>query len=121
VISPEKCVVMMRYKLLKNKRLRSFIYVMKVNMLRFDCNAFSGSILGTLNHLLWGGLTWNLRLNVDDAPTFSIPVSADDFVVSALWSDKCDEMDSRILRLSKNLEGSRFMGNKSRFLGSIIG
>lgn len=116
---PEKCVASMRYKLFKNNRLRAFIYVNKVNMLRLYCNAFSGSTLGTLNYLLCGGLTWILRLNDDDAPTPSIPVSADGFVVSVVWSGKCYEMDSRILKLSKNLECSIFMDNQPWFLCAV--
>ena len=119
MISPEKNVYTIPYKIFKNNRLRIFINVMKVYILRFNCNAFLRLILGMLNHLLLGSLTWVLRFNVDVAPTFSIPVSADNFVGSVIWSNKRNKIDIRILRLAKNLEGSRFAGYRSWFLGAI--
>ena len=79
-----------------------------------------GLILGTLNHLLWGGLTRVLQFNVDGAPKFSIPVGADEFVGSVVWSNKRNKTDTRILRLDKNFKGSRFVGHRSWFSGAFI-
>jgi uncharacterized damage-inducible protein DinB len=61
---------MARYNLWQNKQLMPVLKGMSVDDLMLDRGAFFGSILGTLNHLLWGDRLWMNRFD----PKLAAPV-----------------------------------------------
>ena len=54
---------MARYNSWQNKGLRRIVEELDEEALWQDRGAFFGSILGTLNHLLWGDMRWIARLD----------------------------------------------------------
>jgi uncharacterized damage-inducible protein DinB len=54
---------MARYNQWQNKGLRDVIQAMDEGELAMDRGAFFGSIMGTLNHLLWGDTLWISRFD----------------------------------------------------------
>ena len=49
---------MARYNAWQNNQLTPILNRMDVDALLLERGAFFGSILGTLNHLLWGDMLW---------------------------------------------------------------
>jgi uncharacterized damage-inducible protein DinB len=58
VISPEFCQTTGRYNQFKNNGLRDIIQVIDEGARWQYGRVFFRSIFGTVNHLLWGDLTW---------------------------------------------------------------
>ena len=54
---------MARYNIWQNKQLMSALKVMPLDEVTLERGAFFGSILGTLNHLLWGDQLWMNRFD----------------------------------------------------------
>lgn len=69
MISPEYCQLMARYNAWQNTQLNEGLEGQPPDLLMADRGAFFGSILGTLNHLVWGDLMWMARF----APDVSSP------------------------------------------------
>jgi len=63
VITPQYAVTMAKYNTWQNSQLLDVVEVMDHGDLAQDRGAFFGSILGTLNHLLWGDLLWLARFD----------------------------------------------------------
>ena len=63
MITPGYTQEMARYNAWQNKQLASVIEVMDEDALTQDRKAFFGSILGTLNHLLWCDQIWLSRFD----------------------------------------------------------
>lgn len=63
MIDPEFCRVMARYNAWQNTNLNDAAATLDDAALRVDRGAFFGSILGTMNHLLWGDVMWMSRFD----------------------------------------------------------
>lgn len=61
MITPEYCQVMARYNAWQNDGLRKLLPQMDVADLTQERGAFFGSIMKTVNHLLWGDQVWLSR------------------------------------------------------------
>lgn len=59
---------MARYNAWQNSGYRKVVREMDMDDLTMDRGAFFGSILGTLNHLLWGDMLWMSRFDGGTAP-----------------------------------------------------
>ena len=68
MISPEYCQTMARYNQWQNNGLRDIIQAMDEGALGMDRGAFFGSIMGTLNHLLWDDTLWISRFDGGPGP-----------------------------------------------------
>ena len=68
MITPDYCRQMARYNAWQNKGLRKLVPSLPMEELTKDRGAFFGSILGTLNHLLWADMLWLKRLGVHVVP-----------------------------------------------------
>ena len=71
----DDCRLMARYGLWQNNGLRKIAAAMPDADLRTDRGAFFGSILGTLNHLLWVDRIWLHRLDGGPKPQGGIDTS----------------------------------------------
>ena len=65
MISPDYCLEMARYNQWQNNGLRKIVKAMSDEDLRADRGAFFGSILRTLNHVMWGDILWLARFDPD--------------------------------------------------------
>ncbi|MEQ9176308.1 MAG: DinB family protein, partial [Alphaproteobacteria bacterium] len=63
MITPEYCRMMARYNAWQNRQLTESLDAQPLEVLTEDRGAFFGSILGTLNHLLWGDRMWMARFD----------------------------------------------------------
>ncbi|AVO38187.1 DinB family protein [Pukyongiella litopenaei] len=72
MITPGYCREMARYNAWQNRQLSGLLQGMEAGELTRDRGAFFGSILGTLNHLVWGDLIWMARFDGSDRPVGGI-------------------------------------------------
>ena len=63
MISPHYCQTMARYNAWQNAQLIDAVTPLDAEALLAERGAFFGSILGTLNHLLWGDGVWMARFS----------------------------------------------------------
>ena len=105
------CRVMARYNAWQNKGLRAIVDAMDEDSLRRDRGAFFGSILGTLNHLLWGDLVWMARFAGGDAPPQTIADSPDMTATPVEWSTHRFRTDGRISLWADKLASVDLVGD----------
>lgn len=105
------CRVMARYNAWQNKGLRTIVDAMDEDALRHDRGAFFGSILGTLNHLLWGDLVWMARFAGGDAPPQAIADSPDMTATPVEWSTHRFRTDGRISLWADKLASVDLVGD----------
>lgn len=105
------CRVMARYNAWQNKGLRTIVDAMDKDALRHDRGAFFGSILGTLNHLLWGDLVWMARFAGGDAPPQAIADSPDMTATPVEWSTYRFRTDGRISLWADKLASVDLVGD----------
>lgn len=96
MITQGYCVTMARYNAWQNSQLRGFLAALDTAELTRDRGAFFGSILGTLNHLMWGDSIWTSRFDGGEAHTVAAKDSARLFGDLAAWSKARVAMDGRI-------------------------
>ena len=96
MITRRYCVTMARYNAWQNCQLYGFLEAMEPRELSRERGAFFGSILGTLNHLLWGDGLWTARFDGGEAPAAGIEASAALHVDLAGWQAAREALDRRI-------------------------
>lgn len=104
MISAEFCQMMGRYNAWQNTQIRAAAEKLTEAELRADRGAFFGSILGTLNHLLWGDLLWMSRFDGGEAPKDGIGESATLVPTLAVWSAERFRTDGRISHWADGLQ-----------------
>jgi len=110
---------MARYNAWQNKQLSPVVEAMPLAELTRDCKAFFGSILGTLNHLLWGDTLWMSRFDARVLPpTCGIPDSLEMTPNGAEWALARFEMDGAITRWAKDLRSMDLIGNIDWYSGA---
>lgn len=96
---------MAHYNRWQNNQVWDFVEVMDQDALTQDRGAFFGSILGTLNHILFGDTMWLYRLGaVVEKPTFGITDSTDITATIADWRAERIKLDQRILDWARSLD-----------------
>lgn len=68
MIQPDYVRTMARYNAWQNNQLMGIIKVMPETDLMLDRGAFFGSIMGTINHILWGDMLWLNRFDPTTPP-----------------------------------------------------
>lgn len=123
MITPDYCRMMARYNAWQNRQLEEALKGVPLEELRADRGAFFGSILGTLNHLLWGDGMWMSRFDQSvPRPRGGIAESADLFPTLGAWSAERFRMDARIGRWAAGLKAVDLTGNfsfRSAMLGEV--
>ncbi|MEM6636001.1 MAG: DinB family protein [Pseudomonadota bacterium] len=77
IVTPAFCHLMARYNQWQNRGQIDAASTLSVEALVADRGAFFRSILGTLNHLLWGDVVWMSRFDDWEKPTIGIPQSTE--------------------------------------------
>ncbi len=101
MITPGYAQEMARYNAWQNRQLISVVKVMHEDALTQDRGAFFGSILRTLNHLLWCDQIWLSRFD----PAFPKPEGRDTELcpTGAAWCSARQECDADISSWAGNL------------------
>lgn len=88
---------MARYNTWQNGQLIPVLEAMDASELTRDRGGFFGSILGTLNHLLWGDLMWMSRFDPSvDAPQGGVKSSTELHPTIGSWSAQRFWLDGKI-------------------------
>lgn len=119
MITPDYCVTMARYNAWQNNGLRKVVDAMDEDALRQDRGAFFGSILGTLNHLLWGDLIWMSRFDGGESPENVIEGSENLTPTPAEWATQRFRADGRIQLWAEGLKSIDLTGDVAWFSGSV--
>jgi len=119
VITPEYCQTMARYNHWQNNELRDILKAMPEEELRKDRGAFFGSIMSTLNHLLWGDTLWMSRFDGGPGSDLGIPQSVDLTPSFAEWSRQRFLVDGRIREWAKGLHAVDLVGVLTWFSGAM--
>ena len=119
MITPEYCQTMAQYNAWQNKGLRKIVETMDEKELRKDRKAFFGSILGTLNHLLWGDILWMSRFDGGESPNHVIAGSEDFTPTAAEWATHRFQTDGRIQLWTESLKAIDLTGDLKWFSGSV--
>lgn len=121
MITPEYCRLMARYNAWQNRQLEKALTGVSLDDLRADHGAFFGSILGTLNHVLWGDQIWMSRLDDSfEAPGGGIEGSVDCCATLGVWSAERFRLDGRIARWAAELHAVDLAGTFT-FTSSVLG
>ncbi|MFD3189644.1 DinB family protein [Sedimentitalea sp. HM32M-2] len=96
MIGPDYCGMMARYNAWQNGQLAQLLMPLTPQELRRDRGGFFGSILGTLDHILWGDQMWMSRFDGGPAPEGGIKDSTDRNLTLDAWSAARFRMDGRI-------------------------
>jgi uncharacterized damage-inducible protein DinB len=113
IITPAYCQMMARYNAWQNAGLREMVKDMPAAELTKDRGAFFGSILGTLNHILWADQMWMSRLSDLPAPDLSLKDSVTLTPTAAVWWAERFRVDGRISLWAKDLRALDLVGDLS--------
>lgn len=102
---------MARYNAWQNTGLREMISQIPTADLTKDRGAFFGSIMGTLNHLLWGDAIWISRFDGGQGPDPSIKDSVEFTPTPAVWAAERFRMDARITLWAQSVSAIDLVGD----------
>ena len=119
MISPDYCLMMARYNAWQNKQLKACLRALFPADLALDRGAFFGSILGTLNHLMWGDQLWMARFDGGAAPIGGIAESTALTASLPIWETERFQTDARILLWAEGLKSIALTGNMTWHSGAV--
>lgn len=119
MIDADYCRLMARYNAWQNRQLIDVLDEMPAAEVVRDRGAFFGSILGTLNHLLWGDLMWMARFDGGAAPACAMADSPTMLPTVGAWSAERFRMDGRISRWAGTLTNVDLAGQLAWFSGVL--
>ncbi|WP_333712778.1 DinB family protein [Yoonia sp.] len=118
MITPEYCRLMARYNAWQNDGLRGMVGGMDRETLLHDRGAFWGSIMGTLNHLLWADLMWISRLDGEEGTDVRLKGSPDFTPTPAVWAAERFRMDARIRLWADAVHALDLVGDLAWYSGA---
>lgn len=111
LISPDYCRLMARYNAWQNDGLARLVEPQPPAVLTMDRGAFFGSILGTLNHLLWADQVWLARLCGAAVPAGGIADSPRLTPTGAAWAAERFRTDAAITAWARDLRAVGLLGD----------
>jgi len=117
VITPEYCQTMARYNAWQNDGLRALIPVIDRDVLYQDRGAFFGSIMETLNHLLWGDTLWISRFDGGAGPTVEPKDHKEMTPTPAVWAAERFRLDARITLWAESVSAIDLVGDLTWYSG----
>jgi uncharacterized damage-inducible protein DinB len=111
--TPDYCRLMARYNAWQNDGLRRIVETMDDAALRADRGAFFGSILATLNHLLWADQLWMSRFDGGPRLPGGIAESVGVMPTAAAWAAERFRTDARITAWAAGLRAVDLAGTLS--------
>lgn len=119
MISVEYCQKMARYNAWQNRQLTEFVDALPSEEISKPRGAFFGSILGTLNHILWGDMMWMARFDGGALPSVSQTDSPGLTPTAAVWSAERFRMDGRIERWAASVSNLDLSGELRWYSGTL--
>ena len=120
MITPEYCRRMARYNAWQNRQLTEALDGQSLEVLTEDRGAFFGSILGTLNHLLWGDLMWMARFDPSvEAPGVGVKKSVEMHPTLGAWSAERYHVDGKIGHWANSLRAMDLTGELRWYSGTL--
>jgi uncharacterized damage-inducible protein DinB len=119
VIDGDFCRMMARYNAWQNKGLRGIVQAMPPVELDRDRGAFFGSILATLNHLLWADQMWMSRFEGTPPPAAGIKDSVRLTPTAATWEAERFRTDGRISLWAEGLGALDLAGPLTWYSGIL--
>ncbi|MEO1638232.1 MAG: DinB family protein [Pseudomonadota bacterium] len=117
MITPEYCQTMARYNAWQNDGLREMIPAMDRDDLYEDRGAFFGSIMETLNHLLWGDTLWISRFDRGAGPAVPPEEHKEIAPTPAVWAAERFRMDARITLWAQSVSAIDLVGDLTWYSG----
>ncbi len=111
MISPEYCRIMARYNAWQNSGLRDMLKDMPTDDLFQDRGAFFGSIIATLNHLLWGDTVWISRFDGGESTDLSGHEGLEMTPTPAVWAAERFALDARITLWAQSVQAVDLTGD----------
>lgn len=112
-------LTMARYNAWQNKQLMEVIKQADEDLLTKDLGAFFGSIMGTMNHILWGDTLWMARWCTDvEKPSHTIAQSTAFTQTLGVWEAERFRMDGRMRIWAETLSHFDLMGDLTWFSGA---
>ncbi len=109
-ITPDYCRLMAGYNAWQNDGLRALLRDLPEAELRADRGAHFGSILGTLNHLLWADRIWLHRLTGAPRPGGGLAESVEITPTPAVWGAERFRTDGQIRLWAERLNAVDLVG-----------
>lgn len=119
MIDRDYCVTMARYNTWQNNQLVDSLKRMNETDLTMDRGAFFGSILGTLNHLLWGDMMWMSRFQGTKTPAGTVEDSVRILPTFSAWTADRFRMDGRITLWAEALHNIDLKGDLHFYSGML--
>lgn len=112
MIEPAYVQLMARYNAWQNSQLTGALEPASHAVLTLNRRAFFGSILGTLNHILWADMLWMSRFDRRvDAPSTPHAASPELMQTIGEWSAARFSLDGQIRRWASGLKSVDLKGN----------
>ncbi len=119
MLTADYVALMARYNAWQNAQLTRAIDGVSLKLLTEDHGAFFGSILGTLNHILWADRIWLHRLGVEGTrPEGGIAESTTLTPTGAAWSAERFAVDGRIGAWAGRVHSINLTGNLTWYSGA---
>jgi uncharacterized damage-inducible protein DinB len=110
MISTDYAATMARYNAWQNRSLVAALEGMEEAELRADRGAFFGSILATLNHVLWADRMWMSRLAGWRRPEGGLTESVALAPTPAAWRAERERVDGRLIFWADALRPAQLRG-----------
>ncbi|MEQ9693195.1 DinB family protein [Shimia sp. SDUM112013] len=120
MIDPSYCQMMARYNAWQNTQIRTAAERLTEAEIRADRGAFFGSIMATLNHVLWADLLWMARFERLTPPEAGLSESTTLTPTLAVWSAERFRMDGRIRQWADRLRAIDLAGDL-RYHSVVLG
>ncbi|SMP09992.1 Uncharacterized damage-inducible protein DinB (forms a four-helix bundle) [Shimia sagamensis] len=95
--------MMARYNAWQNRQMHGACETLTEAELRADRGAFFGSVMATINHILWGDFLWMSRLDGGDGPSKPAKEHSELCATFAIWSQERQRMDHRIVQWAESI------------------
>lgn len=110
---------MARYNAWQNDGLREMVGGMSNDALYEDRGAFFGSIMATLNHLLWGDTLWISRFDGGEGPQVDTKDHKEITPTPAAWAAERFRMDARITLWAQSVSAIDLVGDLTWYSGLL--
>ena len=119
MITPSYCALMARYNAWQNRQLVTALDPVPAAEVVADRGSFFGSILGTLNHILWADQIWMSRFDDRfEKPGGGIPESPTLCPDYPTWRDARASMDARMAEWAAGLGHDELAGDVAWYSGA---
>lgn len=119
MISRDYCVMMSRYNIWQNKQLLDYLQALAPKELTLDRKAFFGSIMATINHLLWGDQLWMSRFDGGPGPRCDASDNTTMCPTLAAWSAERFRTDGRIKLWADTINNIDLRGDLTWYSGTL--